>query len=978
MQLYNRLLREYPDFQDGDKVTFYLAHEQRELGQFDEMLKTLGELIRKYPKSPLRLEAEQIIGDYYFDKADLAEAEKHYQAISSAAVAGARPGPLQDGVDPRQPEQARRRGDLLRGRRRQRAGARAWTRQKALNVKREALLDLVYSYTEARPRQGRAATTSRSSPTSRATYALALDKLGNRYFIKQQYEFAIPALRKLMEIQPDPELDLERAEKIYDSLKAAKGKVPPQPEDIRFLVRAAVKVKTDPVKDEATRKKKLAELEELARDLATQLHVRWRRRRTSRGVYLEAAERLRASTCRSSGPRSTCATIMQQPRRRAVRRASATRRRRGSSRSWRATRTGRRTPKALETRALRRAARPLHRAEGRRGRPAHRLRGRGRAAGAEAARGEVHRASYPTSEHALEVKFNIARAYYDDGEYERSAELFTAFAIDAPRPQGRAGGRQPGAGRAPPAQRLQGHRGDGAEVPRQPAARRPSSPRCARFSAESKGEALGELALKSSAETGDVVEGLLKVAEENKGGEHRREGALRRVHRGPREAGLRQGAGDRRASSSPSTRRRRTSPTCCSPSAGTRPRRRASPRPRSGTSRSGSGWAQDSTALDGWLAAGRLRMALNDYAGRAKDLEAAANVGGARKARCWSCSRRRRLKASDLAKAPRPPPSRRSSWTRPTPQAAAVLAEVAATPGRASPTSLAKSLAPVTNGPDGQGEDTAKALWYLGEMLYRNFKAIPGDQIDQKVAALQQLQGVYTQSASMGSRSGRWPRCGSWACRLPVTRRGGGATPVPAGLSAAEAQQFRTAVKQQVEPLKEQADEAFKTCLSRASQLEVFAPAVLGCRSRSETARSPLPSAPAAGQPAHRSPSCRRRPRACRTPPRSRRWAWRTSRRKQIPMAQLALARATELGETRASAHNALGVALLYQGEPMAARAAYGKALDADPTNEKARANLAALRCRYGDQDGARKELSELKDGALAGADVDPEWRTCR
>ena len=95
-------------------------------------------------------------------------------------------------------------------------------------------------------------------------------------------------------------------------------------------------------------------------------------------------------------------------------------------------------------------------------------------------------------------------------------------------------------------------------------------------------------------------------------------------------------------------------------------------------------------------------------------------------------------------------------------------------------------------------------------------------------------------------------------------------------------------------------------------------------------------------------------------------------------MAQLTLGRATELGETRASAHNALGVALLYQGEPMAARAAYGKALDADPTYEKARANLAALRCRYGDQDGARRELSGVKDGTLAGADVDPEWRTCR
>ena len=120
----------------------------------------------------------------------------------------------------------------------------------------------------------------REALDSRTTYALALDKLGNRYFIKQQYEWAIPALRKLMEIQPDPDLDIERAEKLYDSLKAAKGRVPTQQEDIKFLVRAAVNVKVDPFKDDVTRRKQLVELEELTRDLATRSR-RWPRRTTT-------------------------------------------------------------------------------------------------------------------------------------------------------------------------------------------------------------------------------------------------------------------------------------------------------------------------------------------------------------------------------------------------------------------------------------------------------------------------------------------------------------------------------------------------------------------------------------------------------------------------------------------------------------------------------------------------------------------------
>ena len=153
-QIYNRILRDFPEFKDGDKVTFYLAHEQRELGEFDNMLKTLGDLIRKYPSSPLRLDSEQIIGDYWFDKADLKQAEEHFKNILDApnspvhdlarykmgwirineakhgdavtyfeAAAASAPIP---GVDP----------------------------AKSLNVKREALLDLVYSYTEARPAKG--------------------------------------------------------------------------------------------------------------------------------------------------------------------------------------------------------------------------------------------------------------------------------------------------------------------------------------------------------------------------------------------------------------------------------------------------------------------------------------------------------------------------------------------------------------------------------------------------------------------------------------------------------------------------------------------------------------------------------------------------------------------------------------------------------------------------------------------------------
>ena len=124
---------------------------------------------------------------------------------------------------------------------------------------------------------------------SRATYSLALDKLGNRYFIKQQYEFAIPALRKLLEIQPDPELEVERVgEAVRLASRRPRARCLPKPEDVASWCGPRCSVKTDPAQDEVSRKKVLAELEEMGRDLATSIHVQ-AQKKEDKALYLEAA-----------------------------------------------------------------------------------------------------------------------------------------------------------------------------------------------------------------------------------------------------------------------------------------------------------------------------------------------------------------------------------------------------------------------------------------------------------------------------------------------------------------------------------------------------------------------------------------------------------------------------------------------------------------------------------------------------------------
>src|SRR6185295_15919740 len=153
-----------------------------------------------------------------------------------------------------------------------RAGKQTDSR-KVLDVRREALIDLVYSYTEVKKPGPQALAYFERLSDSAASYALVLDKLANRYLVKTQPQDAVPAFRKLLALRADPERDEDRALSLYDAIKDTAGKVPPTAQDVGFLVRAAVQVRKSVSMTPDDRTKKIAALEECARDLSTRLHV---------------------------------------------------------------------------------------------------------------------------------------------------------------------------------------------------------------------------------------------------------------------------------------------------------------------------------------------------------------------------------------------------------------------------------------------------------------------------------------------------------------------------------------------------------------------------------------------------------------------------------------------------------------------------------------------------------------------------------
>jgi tetratricopeptide (TPR) repeat protein/outer membrane protein assembly factor BamD (BamD/ComL family) len=971
LQLYNRLLREWPDFKDGDKVMFYLAHEQRELGEFDDMLKTLGDLIHKYPQSVAKLEAEQILGDYYFDKSDLVEAEKHYQAVLAApasavhdlarykmgwirinqgkhaeavpffeAAAASEPQP---GVDP----------------------------QKALNVKREALLDLVYSYTESRPAKGALQYFEKLSE-SRATYALVLEKLGNRYFIKQQYEYSIPALRKLMEIQPDPEMDLERSEKLYDALRAAKGAVLAKASDIAFLVRTAVGIKQDPNKDERERKKQLSELEELARDLSTQLHLA-AQKADARPQYVETAEAYKVylslfrpeKYVRDIMRNRADALFAAREYPQAARQFEELAQYEGRAKNVRGYEAALYGSLLAHYSALKPTeADRVNAFEVADARQALKL------------NGSLYVTRFPQSEHATEVKFNIARAYYEDGDFEKASQLFTTFALQFPDYKDAATAGNLALDALRQVNDFKGIEVTGNKFLQSGRLPQAFLAQVRKILTESKSEALGELALKSSEETGDVVEGLMKVAEQNRGGEIGEKalyGAFA-ASRDKRDYPKLRELGNKLAQDYPRSHYLQEVLLTIG-----RQNAEAGRFDEAAASFEllGQRLGADATALDGWLAGARLRIALDEQQQASRDLEVAAELAGARKTEVLVLLAQQRLKQHEAVKA-RQTAELVLKLDKTNAAAAAVLTEgVVTAGGRERPDDLIKVLSPVTNGPTGQSEDSAKALWYLGELLLKSYKALPADQTEQKVNALKELEGIYTKSASMGSPE--WAVASLWKLGVAYGHLADvvEATPVPAGLNAQQTAQFHQEVQNQVAGVRQQSEDFYKACITRSDQLEVFSNAVIGCRTKSDQVQSPLPAslAPRAAAVAELQRKAEQAQDAASME--SLGLAYLDAH--QVHLAHLALARATELEDNRATAHNALGVAMLNEGDPMGAHAEFAKALEADPTLTKARANLASLRCRYGDPQGAKRELSLIKDQSALGApDVDPGFRGCQ
>lgn len=1000
--VYRRILAEFPDYEDNDKITFFIAHEYRELGAFPEMIKTYRELVDKYEKSQFRFEAWLILGDYHFDKGEIDQAVENYRAIlkqpetyahnmaryklawcfinkdkPALAVdlweqAARTPTPTEPGVELR-PGQAPR-----------------------LDVRREALRDLAYYYPESRDPKN-ALPFFQELTTSREEYRIVLERLAKRFTVKTMHEDAAKVYRELVRVSADVERNLEWAQAIYEAAVAAKD-LDHADEDVVQLAEVSARYKYWwRASDED--KKVLLDFELLTRDLSTRLHA-YAKEKNDERLYARAAKAYEAylSVFDDSPQRLAMEWNYAEALFEAKRFVKAGRQyeevlklvQGGAAPKGQAAPAGKNLgkstgDKAADTRQAMYSAILAYF-------EALKIEEKGTRFDSMMARegikdlGARFVAAYPADPNAQQVKFNVARAYYEQGEFARAIELFTAFVKEHPlnKDAGTAAElaldayaqREDFAGLAKAAR---------AFAAEQRLADASFRDRFLRMADQADQEEINRRTVQTD---GDVKTALASFIVEKKGTELAAKALYqafviakdRRNFKDMLETG-RQLLDDY----SNTAYAKDVLPSLAEQALRISQVEQAAAYYEEYARRFPNGQGADDL-LEG--AAG-IRTELGEFSAAMADYERLTTQGEANRRATWTARLALvAMKAGDWRRA-----EAAASALLDDPNhgvmAGAIAGEAALRAGKADVATQRLSAA-IDMG--GRGKGTAdgpqwlgRAQYLMGEIVRADFDRTTfgsgddGAVVAQKFQLLQELEGTYVGAIQAGDPE--WAMGGLYRVAQAYKNAADflDSAPAPQGMTPEEEKAYRQALSEKSGPLRKQADEALDACRKKAKELEAFNRFARACSTGSQV-----------DEDADREKA---RPAGVVVPGRDRLEAKLmenprdTASMMQLvraaitvkdhPLAKLLALKALEQDEKNADLHNLLGVAYAGVGDMQSAAASFKKAVKLQPSHQEARANLGALYALYGDEQRAKEQLSKANVDPSS-TDVIPQYRQAK
>ena len=303
---YESILSNYPDTHLADRILFNISHEQRELGEFDKMRKALERLVKEHPQSPYKTEALLVLGDFYFDKLQFAQAQSYYNDIAKenqgplVGLAHYKLGWVDVNLSnckhalynfekaikvtrraqKKADEKKKKKKDTRKALGAQLQGEFAiptpeeedqqFAGHKSVDVQREALVDLTYCYAQERKPE-KAVPYLRSLASSREAYVAALAKMANRYALIEQPRGAAEVARELLRLAPDEEDRLDDARMLHTAITRMKD-YSQVGEDAKLVLTAARRQLLKPALSHEAAELLRSEFELISRDMATKSH----------------------------------------------------------------------------------------------------------------------------------------------------------------------------------------------------------------------------------------------------------------------------------------------------------------------------------------------------------------------------------------------------------------------------------------------------------------------------------------------------------------------------------------------------------------------------------------------------------------------------------------------------------------------------------------------------------------------------------
>ena len=977
--IYRDVMHRFPEYRYNDKVLFFMAHEYHELGMHEDMLESYKKLVDDYPKSSLVLEALYIIGDYYFNRDNLDDAKDYYDRILKY-----RESPLHDmaryklgwvainkaRLDKKWWREALKLFEHVVTSDNTTDAGIAVDTHKMVNIKLEALNGIVFCYTEVHSSKMALEYFSKLA-SSKQVFIQALEKLANRYFIKEQFDNAALIYRRIIELSSDVERNLDYAQRIYDASSFSKRKDKVD-EDVRALVKAASKY-TYSWRIPGEEKAQLAkEFEVFARDIVTKLHLLAQKRNEKRGFRIAArayqefldffsySEKL--AEVKYNYAESLFNSDQYLPSGRAYEDIArymeeSSERKEALYSSVQAYQSALADAKYLSRFELVEARQGLKQL------------------------GAFYVKKYPKDEKTPTIKFNVARMFYDQGHYAQAIESFNEFIKQYPTHSEVA---VAGHLVLDCFSQLEDYKGLTTQAR---AFLADANIKDAKFKGEVAGIAeaseerqLDKASLKVAADGGDALEKLIEMAEEGGGGLG--EKALYRsfvMAKEKRNVEMAFKAGAQMAAKYKSSEKLKdVYATLGNFSAQTADFERAASLYEDFFSR----FPSAPEAREAMFAAATFHKYLGQYREAIKDFRALLeNESGEKRGPilveitdAYAKMDDWRMVVSSAKKAIEAVPD--------SVRCQLLLGKAMEKRGKQLKAKEAYMMAASLGGGPEDQRDAAEAQLRMGDLVFEEYKTVKfgageSDEavFQKKMQMVGQLEMLYAGVVEM--KDPEWAIASLYRLSKMYEDFSGflGTSPVPKDLPADQKKQYKGMIASQVKEQQATADTYLKACVKTVREKKVFGPFALACIKNeppTEQVTRRRTGSRATGERVNKlKDELNKNPADLDT---LDKLAMESIQSGDLYMARLVTSRALETRENHAPSLNLSGVASMHLGEDQEAYDSFSKAIDSDPQNVPARLNMAALFVKYDDSARARAVVKnvavEAKTADLSTADV--------